>query len=83
MFINLIIEGVNPTTATTAANVDSWIKVEKTAFSTFRDPDGSDFAIKTALGVKMTTYIVERATMKIVKKGTPEDKVLPELDTLP
>ena len=60
-----------------------WVGSEKEAFTVVRDPDGAGFNAKKLLGIKMTTYIVERETRKIVVKGTPETDVLPKLDTLP
>jgi len=83
MFVNVLLEGVNPSTPVTKAQVGLWASSEKEAFTVVRDPDGANFNAKKLLGIKMTTYIVERETRKIVVKGNPETDVLPKLDTLP
>ncbi len=83
MFINVLVEGTTPTNPVTKSQVGIWANNEVLAFSCLRDPDGAGFNAKKVLGIKMTTYIVERATRKIVVKGSPETDVLPQLDTLP
>ncbi len=67
-FVDLLIEGVDPTTPTTNPELDLWIKSEKVPFTTAQDPDGT-FGIKKALGAKDTTYLIELASMKILYKG--------------
>ncbi len=83
MFVDLLTEGTTPTSLATDVQVRAWVNSLKVPFTTARDPDGSDFAIRTIYGVKETTYIVDRATMIIVAKAkTPED-ALTALDALP
>lgn len=87
MFVDVIIEGTTPDDTATKPQVSSWATGLKLPFTVVRDPDGADFNAKKTLGVKMNTYIVERATMKIVAKGKPptitEREMLPKLKALP
>jgi hypothetical protein len=87
MFVNVLLEGTTPDNPTTKAQVSGWANGLKLPFTVVRDPDGADFNAKKTLGVKMTTYIVERATMKIVAKGKPpsitEREMIPKLKALP
>ena len=79
-FVDILIEGVDPSTPTTNPQLDAWIKAEKVPFTTMQDPDGS-FGIKKALGAKDTTYLVELASMKILYKGA-YDTALTKLKAL-
>ena len=87
MFVNVLIEGTTPDNPVTKTQVGSWVSALKLPFSVLRDPDGADFNAKKTLGVKMTSYVVERATMKIVLKGKPptvtEREMIPKLKALP
>lgn len=87
IFIDVMIEGTTPDDAITRAQVSSWATGLKIPFTVMRDPDGGDFNAKKTLGVKMSTYIVERTTMKIVAKGKPpsitEREMIPTLRALP
>lgn len=83
MFVDVVIEGATPTTPTTTANLDAWIAGMKNPFSTLIDADPSTFAAKATLGIKETTYVVERATGKIlIKTASPVDG-LTQLGALP
>ena len=83
MFIGIVVEGTNPSTPVTKNQLAIWINGLKTPFTFLRDPDGADFAAKKIIGNKMTTYIVERATRKILVVGDNEADTLPELEKLP
>jgi hypothetical protein len=82
-FVQVLIEGTTPTTPVTKTNVDAWVSTIKIPYTIGRDPDGKAFEAKKALGPKMTAYILERATRKILAKGSSEVDLLPELDKLP
>jgi len=82
-FIDILIEGSTPTTATTESNLTSWITALKVPFSTARDVDPSAYTSKTLYGIRETTYIVERDTRKIVAKTTSIENGLTKLDALP
>ena len=84
MFINVMIEGTNPTTAITKTQTTLWASNQKLPFSVFRDVEGAEpFTAKKVLGIKMTTYVIERATRKIVVIGENEADTVPELEKLP
>lgn len=87
MFVNVLVEGTTPDNRTTKSQVANWANGLSLPFTVVRDPDGADFNAKKTLGVKMTTYIVERSTMKIVAKGRPpsvtEREMIPKLRELP
>ncbi len=87
MFVDIVVEGKTPDDATTKLQVGSWATALKLPFTVMRDPDGANFFVKKTIGVKMSTFIVERATMKIVAKGKPpsitEREMLPKLKALP
>jgi hypothetical protein len=82
-FIEILIEGVTPTTPTTPENLDSWINALSVPFTSAIDADPTTFTTKKTYGIKETTYIVERSTMKIVAKEASAAAALTTLDTLP
>ena len=75
MFVDLMTEGPTPTSGMTQTELRSWIGALKVPFTAAYDVDPStSFTIRKTYGIKETTYIVERTTMKIVAKtATPED----------
>ncbi|MGZ3417467.1 MAG: hypothetical protein ACXVEF_43550 [Polyangiales bacterium] len=83
MFVEILIEGITPTDAVTSSNVNAWIKGLSVPFTTLFDADPASFTTEKVFGVKETTYIVERTTMKIVAKATTPEAALTTLATLP
>ena len=83
-FISLVAEGANPSKVATKADVDSWIKsINKIPFSCGGDVPESPFGIKNGIGKKETTFILDRASMKILVKAGSFQAALIELDKLP
>jgi hypothetical protein len=83
MFVEIVVEGTTPTVPPTVANLNAWVNSLRVPFTSAIDADPSTFTAKKTYGIKETTYIVDRATMKIVgKAATPEDG-LTVLDGLP
>ena len=84
MFVQMLIEGTNPSTAATKANLDTWINLLKVPFTIARDADGAaPFTLRSAYGPKETTYIIERATRKILYKNTNTATAFEKLKTMP
>ena len=84
MFVQLLIEGTNPSTAVSKANLDGWINTIKVPFTIARDPDGAPpFTLRSSYGVKETTYIIDRATRKILFKNTSTAAAFEKLQTMP
>ena len=54
-------------TQPTKSDLDAWINKYKLPVTTVKDPDGTGTATLTALGQREQAYIVDLATMKIVK----------------
>lgn len=76
MFVDLVIEGETPTTPTTKVDLDAWVAGMKNPFSTLMDADPTTFATKSTLGIKETSYILDRASGTIlVKTSSPLDAV--------
>ena len=82
-FVEIVIEGATPTTPTTTSDLDSWVSALSVPFTSAIDADPSTFTTKKTYGIKETTYIVERSTMKIVAKETSAAAALTTLDSLP
>jgi hypothetical protein len=83
MFVEILIEGITPTDGVTLANANAWIKALSVPFTTLYDQDPATFTAEKIYGPKETTYIVERATLKIVAKATTPETALTTLATLP
>jgi hypothetical protein len=83
MFVDVVIEGATPTTPTTKPNLDAWVAGMKNAFSTMMDVDASPFATKSTLGIKETSYVLERASGKILVKTSSPLDALTQLAALP
>ena len=83
MFLEILIEGTTPTAPPTITNANNWIKALNVPFSTAIDATPSTFTTKKTYGVKETTYIVERTTMKIVAKAKTPEEGLTALSALP
>ena len=84
MFVQLLEEGATPSDIVTKSNLNSWISAIGVPFTTAMDADGAaPFTLKTTLGIKETTYIVDRATMKILAKTSGASAGLDKLDALP
>lgn len=66
IFVDVVVEGVTPTTSPTRDNLDTWINVSKIPFTTARDRDSAVGRARDVLGSKETTYIVDRATRRIL-----------------
>ena len=66
MFVNLVMEGDTDQVDCTKDQLGMWISGLMVPFTTARDPDSASLAIKNLYGERETTYVVERATMKIV-----------------
>jgi hypothetical protein len=75
LFVDLMIEGLGPSSGVTSSELRAWVDALRIPFSAAFDVDpSSSFTIRSMYGVKETTYIVERTTMKIVAKAsTPQD----------
>ena len=82
-FVEIVVEGTTPTVATTVPNLNNWVNSLKVPFTSAIDADPATFATKKKYGIKETTYIVERTTMKILAKATTPENALPMLDALP
>ncbi len=66
MFVDVLMEGANPITPVTHGNLDTWIAANKLPFSALRDPDTSPGRAKAVLGEKEKTYVVDRATGRVL-----------------
>ena len=82
-FVEIVVEGATPTTPATAADLDSWVTALSVPFTSAIDADPATFTTKKTYGIKETTYIVERSTMKIVAKEATAAAALTTLDSLP
>jgi hypothetical protein len=83
MFVNLVMEGTSTTNDCTKAQLTSWANSLNVPFTVARDPDSAPLAILHKFGERETTYIVERATMKIVAVEPDPPAGLQTLQTLP
>jgi hypothetical protein len=83
MFVQLLVEGANPSSPTTKANLDAWIGSRRIPFTTGMDAVAGSREIKSVLGPKETSYIIDRASLKILVKTTTTDDALVELAALP
>ncbi len=84
MFVQFLVEGINPSAVATKSNLDNWANTLKVPFSIARDPDGATpFRLRTTYGPKETTYINERATRKILYKNTNTATAFEKLKTMP
>ncbi|MBI2395679.1 MAG: hypothetical protein HYV09_39300 [Deltaproteobacteria bacterium] len=84
VFLTVLIEGSSPSTRVTAGQVETWVESIGVPYSIGRDPDDAPpFLSRETFGPKETAYIVDRATRKIVAKGSNELALLPKLDELP
>lgn len=84
MFVNVIAEGQNPSKVATKADIDNWIKTQtKVPFTCAGDATESPFGIKNLIGKKETSFVLDRATMKILVKTGSLQSALTELDKLP
>ena len=83
LFMEIVIEGTTPSTAPTIPNLNTWINGLKVPFTSALDADPASFSIKKTYGIKETTFIVDRTTMKILAKGKTPEEGLTLLDGLP
>lgn len=83
LFVEILIEGTTPDTPVTQVNANNWIKALSVPFTTAIDADPSTFTAEKVYGIKETTFIVERATMKIVAKAANPELALDALSALP
>ena len=82
LFVCLVGEGTTPSSPTTDAQLRAWISSLHVPFTTARDVDTS-FTIRSTYGIKETTYIVDRTTMKILAKAKTPEAGLTALAGLP
>lgn len=83
IFVDIMVEGSTPDDVATKANLDSWVKGLDIPFTVLRDPDSVQFRARGKLGQRKTAYLVELATMKILKKTTSDvSEILAGLKTL-
>ena len=83
MFVDLLMDGDGGGTDCTKAQLDSWITNLMVPFSAGRDPDTMSYAIRHTLGERETTYIIDRATMKILAVEASPPDGLNKLKSLP
>jgi hypothetical protein len=83
MFVQLLSEGSSISVPASQNNLDLWVSSLGVQFTAVHDVAGAGQAMKTTFGARMTTYIVERATGKIVVKKSEELSALEALKTLP
>ena len=81
MLIQFVVEGNTPTAKCSKSQLDSWMNGIKIPFSGFKDVDGADFAIRTQYGERMTAYVLDRATRKILFKGN-DTSAMAKLESL-
>ena len=84
MFVQFLTEGATPSTPTSKTNLDSWIGTLKVPFTCARDAEGSaPFTIRSTYGVKETSYILDRASRKILFKSGSILTGFDKLKTMP
>jgi hypothetical protein len=83
MFVNLLMEGTDPTTDATKAQLTAWVTSLNVPFTAARDPDSAPLAILHGFGERETTYVVERATMKILAVTSDPPNGLQTIQNLP
>jgi hypothetical protein len=81
-FIELLIQGATPTKPATKANLDNWVATLQVPFTSVIDIEPR-LALESVYGEKETTYVVERATRKIVLKTPTPLVALGKLASLP
>ena len=83
VFVNVLVEGKTPAKPALKADLDSWIKELSVPFTVVTDVAEAPFAAKKAWGVRETTYVLDRATMKILVRKANAALALKELEKLP
>jgi hypothetical protein len=83
MFVNLLMDGDGSGTDCTKTQLDAWITNLGVPFSAGRDPDSMPYAIRHTFGERETTYIIERATMKVLAVEPSPPDGLTKLQSLP
>jgi hypothetical protein len=83
MFVNLLMDGDGSGPDATKVELQSWISSLNVPFSAGRDPNSMPFAIRHTLGERETTYVVERATMKVLAVEASPPDGLKKIMTLP
>jgi hypothetical protein len=81
-FVEILIQGTTPTKPATKSNLDSWVSVLAVPFTSVIDIEPS-LALEGLYGPKETTYVIERATRKIVLKTATPAVALGKLAALP
>ena len=81
-FLQLMTEGLSPSAPASKNQLDAWVSSTGMPFSAAFDADPKSFTIRSTYGIKETTYIVERATGKIVAKAADALTGLTKLDAL-
>jgi hypothetical protein len=82
-FANLLVEGQTPSVPAKKSDVDSWVGLMKVPFTVGGDDPATAFLLRKTYGPRETTYVIERATMKILAKTSNAALALQELDKLP
>jgi hypothetical protein len=83
MFVNLVMEGTDTTNDCTKPQLFSWIRNLNVPFTAGRDPDSAPLAILHEFGERETTYVIERATMKILAVDADPPSGLQTIQKLP
>lgn len=70
IFLDLLDAGSSPTSVTSKAQLDAWVKKFAVPYSVLKDPDGvTTFDIKTKISDRKTMFVIELSTMKILQRS--------------
>ncbi len=82
MFVQLLSEGATIDVPASQTQLDAWVSTIGVQFTAVRDVAGAGQALKKTFGNRMTTFIVERATGKILVKKSEEISALASLTSM-